>query len=136
MRHYKSSNNIIQGNCLWCNILISIQYRCAGIGDGGLAAISRGCKKLKMLNLSYCDGVTDRGMEYLSSLEELSSLEMRALRNITATGLTKLAAGCRRLAELDLKNCEEIDDSGFWALAYYCSNLQQVLTLGKLLNLW
>lgn len=79
--------------------------------------------------MSYCDGVTDRGMEYLSSLEELSDLELRGLRNITATGLTKLAAGCRRLAELDLKNCEEIDDSGFWALAYYSRNLQQVLII-------
>ncbi|XP_057792263.1 F-box/LRR-repeat protein 3 [Salvia miltiorrhiza] len=105
-------------------------YRCAGIGDGGLAAISHGCKKLKALNLSYCDGVTDKGMEYLSSLKELSILEMRALRNITATGLTKLASGCRRLAELDLKNCEEIDDSGFWALAYYSRNLQQINVCG------
>ncbi|KAH6772529.1 F-box family protein [Perilla frutescens var. hirtella] len=101
-------------------------YRCAGIGDEGLAAVSRGCKKLKKLILSYCDGVTDRGMEYLSSLEELSDLELRGLQNITATGLTKLAAGCRRLAELDLKNCEDIDDSGFWALAYYSRNLQQI----------
>lgn len=101
-------------------------YRCAGIGDEGLGALSRGCKKLKKLILSYCDGVTDRGMEYLSSLEELSDLELRGLQNITATGLTKLAAGCRRLAELDLKNCEDIDDSGFWALAYYSRNLQQI----------
>lgn len=113
---------------MWRDIFNSIHYRCEGIGDGGLAAISRGCKKLKVLNLSYCDGVTDEGMAYLSSLEELSSLEMRSLRTITATGLTKLAAGCRRLAELDVKNCKGIDDSGFWALAYYSRNLQQVCT--------
>ncbi|KAL1546207.1 F-box/LRR-repeat protein 3-like [Salvia divinorum] len=105
-------------------------YRCEGIGDGGLAAISRGCKKLKVLNMSYCDGVTDQGVAYLSSLDELSSLEMRSLRNITAAGLKKLAAGCRRLAELDVKNCEGIDDSGFWALAYYSRNLQQINVSG------
>ncbi|XP_047977514.1 F-box/LRR-repeat protein 3-like [Salvia hispanica] len=109
-------------------------YRCEGIGDGGLAAISRSCKKLKVLNLSYCDGVTDEGMAYLSSLEELSSLEMRSLRNITATGLTKLAAGCRRLAELDVKNCKGIDDSGFWALAYYSRNLQQINVSGCVIS--
>ncbi|KAK4402160.1 F-box/LRR-repeat protein 3 [Sesamum angolense] len=101
-------------------------YRCTEIGDDGLAALSCGCKKLQKLILSYCDKVTDRGMECLSSLEELSDLELRGLPNITGTGLRKLAAGCRRLAELDLKSCENIDDSGFWALAYYSRNLRQV----------
>lgn len=68
-------------------------------------------------------------MEHLSHLEELSDLELRSLGYITATGLTKpAAAGCRGLAELDLKNCEEIDDVGFWALAYYSRNLQQVFS--------
>lgn len=78
--------------------------------------------------------MTDRGIECLSSLDELSDLEARSLPNITATGLAKLAAGCRRLTELDLKNCGNIDDSGFWALAHYSRNLQQVciLNLGKL----
>ncbi|KAL0384787.1 UNVERIFIED_CONTAM: hypothetical protein Sradi_2873000 [Sesamum radiatum] len=99
---------------------------CTEIGDDGLAALSCGCKKLQKLILSYCDKVTDRGMECLSSLEELSDLELRGLPNITGTGLRKLAAGCRRLTELDLKSCENIDDSGFWALAYYSRNLRQV----------
>ncbi|KAL0357295.1 UNVERIFIED_CONTAM: hypothetical protein Scaly_1415200 [Sesamum calycinum] len=70
-------------------------YRCMEIGDDGLAALSCGCKKLQKLILSYCNKVTDRGMECLSSLEELSDLELRGLPNITGTGLRKLAAGCR-----------------------------------------
>ncbi|KAK2965869.1 hypothetical protein RJ640_024711 [Escallonia rubra] len=101
-------------------------YRCMGIGDDGLAALSRGCRKLKKLNLSYCIEVTDRGIESLSHLEELSDLEMRGLLNITGTGLTALAFGCKRLAELDLKHCVNISDSGFWALAYFSRNLRQI----------
>lgn len=90
--------------------------------------MSRGCKKLRKVILSYCDRVTDRGMEFLSSLDELSDLELRGLSSISGTGLRKLASGCRRLSELDLKHCENIDDSGFWAMAYYSRNLQQVHT--------
>lgn len=67
-------------------------------------------------------------MEFLSSLDELSDLELRGLSSISGTGLRKLASGCRRLSELDLKHCENIDDSGFWAMAYYSRNLQQVHT--------
>ncbi|KAG2695674.1 hypothetical protein I3760_07G023700 [Carya illinoinensis] len=101
-------------------------YRCTGIGDDGLAALTNGCKKLMKLNLSYCNGVTDRGMQYIGHLKELSDLEMRGLINITSVGLTAVAAGCKRLAELDLKHCEKIDDSGFWALAYYSRNMRQM----------
>lgn len=100
--------------------------RCTGIGDDGLYALSTGCKKLKKLNLSYCSEITDRGMEYLGHLPEISDLELRGLFNITATGLTALASGCKRLAELDLKHCINVNDSGFWALAYHSRNLQQV----------
>ncbi|RVW60390.1 putative pectinesterase/pectinesterase inhibitor 22 [Vitis vinifera] len=108
-------------------------YRCNSIGNDELAALSSGCKKLEKLNLSYCSEVTDTGMEYISQLKELSDLELRGLVKITSTGLTAVAAGCMRLAELDLKHCQKIKDSGFWALAYYSRNLRQVwLTIIKL----
>lgn len=108
------------------HLLVYVGYRCSGIGDDGLAALSNGCKKLKKLNLSYCVNVTDRGMEHIRFIEHLSDLELRGLTKITSAGLTALAAGCKRLADLDLKHCAKIDDSGFWALAYYSQNLRQV----------
>jgi F-box/leucine-rich repeat protein 2/20 len=98
-----------------------------GIGDDGLAALSSGCKKLRKLNLSYCIEVTDKGMESLGYLEELSDLELRALDKITGVGLTALVTRCKRLTYLDLKHCKKVDDTGFWALAYYSRNLRQVL---------
>lgn len=99
---------------------------CTGIGDDALAALSSGCKKLRRLNLSYCSDVTDRGMEYLGQLEELWDLEMRGLVNVTGVGTMAFAAGCKKLADLDMKHCENVDDSGFWALAHYARNLRQV----------
>ncbi|XP_022135816.1 F-box/LRR-repeat protein 3 isoform X2 [Momordica charantia] len=101
-------------------------YRCLGIEDAGLGALSNGCKKLMKLNLSYCKNVTDRGMEYISHLEELCNLEIRGLQNVTSVGLTAVAAGCKRLVDLDMKQCENVDDSGFWALASYARNLRQI----------
>ena len=83
--------------------------------------------------MSYCTEVTDAGMEYISQLKDLSDLELRGLVQITSTGLTAVAAGCMRLAELDLKHCQKIKDPGFWALAFYSRNLRQVwLTTIKL----
>lgn len=79
--------------------------------------------------MSYCYRITDRGMEYISYLGELSDLEMRGLVNITSMGIKKVAVNCRRLADLDLKHCEKIDDSGFWAIAFYSQNLRQVSKL-------
>jgi len=101
-------------------------HRCVRIGDDGLAALTSGCKGLTKLNLSYCNRITDRGMEYISHLGELSDLELRGLSNITSIGIKEVAISCKRLADLDLKHCEKIDDSGFWALAFYSQNLRQV----------
>ena len=78
------------------------------------------------LNLSYCNEVSDRGLGFIGRLEELSDLELRGLIKITGVGLEAVAAGCKRLADLDLKHCEKVDDSGFWALARYSRNLRQV----------
>ncbi|XP_073122181.1 F-box/LRR-repeat protein 3 [Henckelia pumila] len=101
-------------------------YRCEGIGDEGLVSLSNGCKSLRRLILSYCHLVTDRGIGCLGLLHQLWDAEMRGLPKVTGSGLRKLAAGCLRLAELDLKHCENIDDFGFWALACYAKNLQQI----------
>lgn len=108
--------------------------RCVGIGDEGLVSLSNGCKNLRRLILSYCHLVTDRGIGCLGFLPELWDVEMRGLPKVMGSGLRKLAAGCLRLAELDLKHCGNIDDLGFWALACYAKNLQQVLSYFFFMN--
>ncbi|KAF6141243.1 hypothetical protein GIB67_024327 [Kingdonia uniflora] len=102
------------------------EWGCTGISDDGLLAVSVGCKKLKKLNVSYCEQIGDRGLKYISTLEELSDLEMRKLLKVTRAGLVAIAAGCKSLTELDMKRCYNISDTGFWALAQYSSNLRQI----------
>ncbi|PWA55128.1 F-box family protein [Artemisia annua] len=101
-------------------------YRCLNVGDDGLGFIAGGCKKIRKLNLCYCTKITDKGLMYLSQLEELSDLEMRSITEVTGTGLSALASGCRKLLQLDIKHCGNIRDTGFWSLAYYSWNLQQI----------
>ncbi|CAN0914126.1 F-box/LRR-repeat protein 3 [Linum grandiflorum] len=114
----------IASNC--SNLCELDLYRCTGIGDGTLAALANGCTRLKKLNISYCTKITDEGMKSLGHLQELFSLEMRSLRNVTGVGFAAFATMSKRLAELDMKCCENIDDAGFIALACYCHNLRQV----------
>lgn len=110
-----------------CSMISEIDlYRCPDVGDDSMAALSSGCKMLNKLNVSYCDSLTDRGMEYIGRFEELIELEMRGLMSVTGAGLQAVAAGCRRLTELDLKHCGNIQDSGFWALAYHSKNMRQI----------
>ncbi|KAI5424460.1 hypothetical protein KIW84_030593 [Lathyrus oleraceus] len=112
--------------CNCANLTELDLYRCVRIGDDGLAALATGCNKLTMLNLSYCIRMTDIGLKCIGNLSELSDLEMRGLSNITSIGIKAVAVGCKRLASLDFKHCEKINDLGFWALAFYAQNLQQI----------
>ncbi|KAF3595835.1 hypothetical protein DY000_02025939 [Brassica cretica] len=106
-----------------CSKLLELDlYRCAGFGDDGLAAISRGCKSLNRLILSYCGELTDAGVEKI----HLSHLELRGIKNITGTGLCCNYSRLQETSLLGLKLCENIDGSGFWAVAYLSRNLRQV----------
>lgn len=83
---------------------------------------------MNRLILSYCSELTDTGVVQIRQLEHLAHLELRGIKKITGTGLAAIACGCKKLGYLDLKLCENIDDSGFWALAYFSRNLRQVKT--------
>ncbi|KAF8765889.1 hypothetical protein HU200_008057 [Digitaria exilis] len=110
-----------------CGKLVELDlYRCSAITDEGLAAVAQGCKKIRRLNLCYCTQITDAGFKHLSTLEELTNLEMRCLVRITGIGITSVAIGCASLIELDLKRCYSVDDAGLWALSRYSQNLRQL----------
>jgi F-box and leucine-rich repeat protein 2/20 len=111
---------------LFCSFCFFLNCSCVRIGDDGLAALTTGCNKLAMLNLAYCNRITDAGLKCISNLGELSDFELRGLSNITSIGIKAVAVSCKRLANLDLKHCEKLDDTGFRALAFYSQNLLQV----------
>ncbi|KAJ7553334.1 hypothetical protein O6H91_06G093900 [Diphasiastrum complanatum] len=101
-------------------------YRSVDIGDGGVAAISCGCQRLKGMNLSYCPKVTDTSLQSISQLRELRQLKLRGCDLVSSAGLSIVASGCKRLVELDIKRCTRIDDVGVLAVAHSCPNIRQI----------
>lgn len=97
------------------------------ISDDGVGAIASGCRRLKVVNVSYCESITDASLHSLASIRDLLQLELRACRQVTSVGVCYIAASCKYLQELDLKRCSFVEDRGVLALSHGCRNLRQVL---------
>jgi F-box/leucine-rich repeat protein 2/20 len=100
-----------------------------GISDEGVAAIASGCRRLKVMNISYCESITDASLHSLALLRDLVQRELRACSRVTSVGISYIAASCKHLRELDVKRCTFIGDPGVLALSNACLNLRQVLFL-------
>ncbi|XP_033218439.1 F-box/LRR-repeat protein 20-like [Belonocnema kinseyi] len=62
------------------------------ISDALLEAISQNCKKLTYLNLSYCPGITDRGVSSVCNIDKLTYLSLRESKRIRNPPLEKLTS--------------------------------------------
>ena len=76
------------------------------ITDQGLQALSS-LESLQSLNLRGCYNITDQGLQALSSLASLQSLNLQRCRKITDQGLQALSS-LANLQNLDLGSCENI----------------------------
>ncbi|CAI9758864.1 unnamed protein product [Fraxinus pennsylvanica] len=113
------------GNC--CSKLIELDlYRSAEITDSSILAIARGCTLIETINIAYCKNITDRSLVSLSKCSKLNTLESRGCPLITSFGLAAIAMGCKQLTKLDIKKCQNIDDTGMVPLAYFSQNLRQI----------
>lgn len=114
---------------------VIILDRSAGISDLGILAISRGCIGLEMINIAYCNRITDNSFISISKCSKLNTLESRGCPLVTSLGLAAVAVGCKQLTTLDIKNCHNIDDAGMIPLAHFLTNLKQVTTVSLSLTL-
>ncbi|CAA0836241.1 F-box/LRR-repeat protein 3 [Striga hermonthica] len=101
-------------------------YRSAGITDSSISAIACGCPGLEMINIAYCDFISDSALMSLAKCSKLNTLETRGCALITSSGLAAVAAGCKQLSKLDIKKCGNIDDAGIMHLANFSQNLKQI----------
>lgn len=116
------------------------------LGDDAVAEIARMCPKLRILSLSKCGELSDKGLvgciqryPYLSSLRitntdfltdeafafnaeigMLSDLEIDNISNITSQGLCNVLSISPSLESLRLKNCKSISDAGLLQLFKDC----------------
>lgn len=87
-------------------------HDCQTLTDDSLRSISCGLKNLKILNLSFCVGISDMGLKYLSSLSQLKEINLRSCNSISDVGLRYLSESDMQLENLDISFCEKIGDIG------------------------
>ncbi|EPY86961.1 F-box/LRR-repeat protein 14 [Camelus ferus] len=99
---------------------------CQKLTDLSLKHISRGLAGLRLLNLSFCGGISDAGLLHLSHMGSLRSLNLRSCDNISDTGIMHLAMGSLRLSGLDVSFCDKVGDQ---SLAYIAQGLDGLKSL-------
>ncbi|KAM0061321.1 putative leucine-rich repeat domain superfamily, F-box-like domain superfamily [Helianthus debilis subsp. tardiflorus] len=110
-----------------CKKLIELDlYRSIGLTDKGISAVARRCTSLEMINISYCENITDSSLISLSNCCKLNTLESRGCPLITSSGLKSIAIRCKQLTKLDIKKCLNVNDSGMIPLAHFSQNLRQI----------
>lgn len=104
-----------------------MSFRSIGITDTGISAVAHGCTTLEMINVSYCENITDSSLISLSNCTKLNTLESRGCPLITSIGMKAIATRCKQLTKLDIKKCLNVNDSAMIPLAHFSQNLTQVV---------
>ena len=84
------------------------------------------CCRLKELEISLCDQMTDRGLlEGIGSLQELTSLRLNISLKLTAQALSKFLhrPSMTSIVFLSLSLCFSLDDEGLKGIAKRCNKL-------------
>lgn len=106
------------------------EERCEGI-DAALAALARFSAHLEYLNLAYCSGLSNRGLQEIGFISTLTTLDLSGSSGWSDEGLALIGAGCRRLRHLSLACVSGIRDSGLELFAAKgCPNLRTVIIWG------
>ena len=105
--------------------------KCPQISDEGLRFLLDGRSRtsLKKLEIWSCQGISNKGLEYLARLTSLKDLNLNNNKNITDEGLFFLAYGQIKesLKFLDLRGCDNITCNGMRYLVDNCSNLKVLI---------
>ena len=82
---------------------------CQKLTDQSLKYMSVGLTSLRVLNLSFCSGVSDSGLRYLAKMPTLRELNLRSCDGVSDMGVGYLAQGGSRVTAIDLSFCGVAD---------------------------
>lgn len=86
------------------------------ITDRGVAALAKlDLPRLQLLDFGYCDHLTDAALAQISSMHQVTDLQLRVCQGITDAGLRDIGR-MTWLNRLDLRGCDGITDAGLDAL--------------------
>lgn len=110
-----------------CKVLEWISLaRCFRISDKSLINLSYSpCSgKIRHLNLTKCESITDAGLEKLSNhILSLTFLDLTDCEEVTEVSLHHIANGLSKLSTLNLTGCHEIRDNGVVQINKNCTLL-------------
>ncbi|GFU09252.1 RNA-binding protein EEED8.10 [Nephila pilipes] len=95
------------------------------VDDDVIYAVSRGCKKLRFLDLSGCNEISDYSLTSLSSCYNLRTLHISYLDRITDEGLSSISRQ-GSLETMLLRGCPNIGDQGLLTLVLLSPYLQHL----------
>lgn len=97
---------------------------CIRVSDVSLLRISQRCHNLMYANFSYCEHITDAGIELLSSIPTLISLDISGC-NITDSGAVALG-NIQGLRDINISECSNISDVGFQKMCPHVKSLENL----------
>lgn len=84
---------------------------CQGVDDAAIQNLVVRLKALEVLQLNACDALTDRALEAIAeNCRQLSFLEIKELLHVSDKGISALAKSCLQLARIDLGYCTGVTD--------------------------
>ncbi|XP_068711502.1 uncharacterized protein [Montipora foliosa] len=107
--------------------LKSLHLAEAAVTDSTLETVAKGCGgKLKELDVSWCEDLTDHGMSMMAN--SCSSLQYLSLRQCAASHLTlsALAQNCHLISSLDIAGVNSLTDEGLGNLARNMPHLRDI----------
>ncbi|XP_068132322.1 F-box and leucine-rich repeat protein 13 isoform X2 [Hyperolius riggenbachi] len=95
------------------------------ITDASIKAISRSCPSLNHIYLADCQKITDISLKAISSLKNITVLNVADCIRISDPGVRQVLEGPSgsKLRELNLTNCLRVSDLSLLRIAQKCHNL-------------
>ncbi|KAJ8673252.1 hypothetical protein QAD02_004514 [Eretmocerus hayati] len=84
---YEYSCGLLYSICSLKNLTI-LGFRHADIDNNMLRIISSNCTSLKVLDIEYCDKISNTGLSYIQSMSNLKCLNIGSIFRISDTGLS------------------------------------------------
>ena len=112
--------------------LKELTFQSKSIDDDGLQHVTKRAKQLKVLNIEYCEKMTDKALhcisQYYPLLEKLSFGKTSSFTgaNFTNRGLFSIAERLLSLKYLSVIGCKNIDDDGLISLVKSCHGLTYI----------
>ena len=98
--------------------------KCPSISTDGMMALSRGCRMLRTIYLADCRRISDGCLFRISEgCTRLISFTLSSNDLVTNVGISHIARGCAKLTSITIEDCSQIDDTALIAIGSSCPNL-------------